>query len=113
MSDRSRGRQLERVPTEVLDPQPEAWARPTHTGTGQEVEPYIAVVREIVREVPAQAEPEPSIRWDRLACYVAGLVMLAVVIVLLMASGALDLRASGPELQPVRQRPVDLVGPSR
>jgi hypothetical protein len=84
-----------RVP-EVLEPD-EVWAHPVERESRQPE--YIVVRAAQLPSVEQHAAPwvEPSgYRWDRLACYVAGLAMLALVIGLLIAAGAIDLHALRP-----------------
>lgn len=61
--------------------------------------PAHIIVQEHHHHHPAPLAPEPSIRWRMLAAYVFGLVMLLVVLLLLIASGAIDLHALRPPWQ--------------
>jgi hypothetical protein len=65
------------------------------------------------RLVEAEPPPEQDVRWDRVACYAFGIVMLLVVLGVLVAGGVLDLSALSPDITQSHRPPPDLVHPSR
>jgi hypothetical protein len=65
------------------------------------------------RLVEDEPPPEQGIRWDRLAAYAFGIVMLLVVLGILIAGGVLDLSALSPDVVQSHRPPPDLVHPSR
>lgn len=99
--------QVVRVKGEVLEPYPrvdvplpgelEAWAHPVPQ-RGRDGQP-VMVLREEIHHHHAAPAPGPSVRWRMLAAYVFGLLMLAVVLGLLIASGGIDLHALRPPWQ--------------
>ncbi len=95
------GRGVVRRAPEVLEPE-EAWAHPVERRDQQPVVIYLQAPVPVVDE----AEPEVSkaIPWL--------LIALALAILLFSLYAAWHTWV-GPQLVPVRQGPVDLVGPSR
>lgn len=98
-----KGREVARLHGEVVGPVP-PMAHPVPRDERGIVPaprlPPVQVVREVHHHHAAPlVAPVPSIRWRMLGAYVFGLVMLAVVLVLLIASGAIDLHALRPPWQ--------------
>lgn len=106
---RRNGRQLERVQGDILDhpavPDVQAWAHPVPVRGSQEL-------RIVVEHAPpALPVPEP-VPPKRSKAVAWGLTFVALVVMLYSiwaAAGTLK----GPQTHPVRQHPVDLVGPHR
>lgn len=74
---------------------PVAAPLPARTRDGRNV----LVVREEHHHHHAPTAPELGVRWKMLAAYAFGILMLLVVLVLLIASGAIDLHALRPPWQ--------------
>lgn len=97
-----KGREVARLHGEVVGPEP-PMAHPIprdERGTALvQRQPPLYVVQEHHHHHAAPLAPEPSVRWRMLGAYVFGLVMLLVVLLLLIASGAIDLHALRPPWQ--------------
>lgn len=108
----SRREVAERVHGEVVG-QPVV-ARPMQRPDGGPVvPPQPPVVIYVPVERPAEAAAEPVVRWDRVAAYIFGIAMLAVVLAVLWYGGFLHLDALLPHASPPSGPPPDLVNPSR